>query len=120
MIQSPQCFLLHLRSANGNQRTICKFILCLVLAGLATSCASLPELNPFSKDEANVDIERSLKSKLLQEQGVEAAALRVSLISGVIQLTGVVSSEEAREKSEEIANNAYPRYRVINEIVVRQ
>jgi osmotically-inducible protein OsmY len=71
------------------------------------------------KPEEDIKIEMSIKSKLLQEDDLNAASIHVEAKGGVIQLSGFVETESQRQRATTVARRVPGVHQVHNRIEVK-
>jgi osmotically-inducible protein OsmY len=104
----------------SNSKRFWYCIVCLVTVITWSGCAGIFSRERV-KEEPSEDVKMamSIKSKLLQESGLNAAAIHVEAKEGIIQLSGFVDTESQRQRASAVARSVSGVQHVNNQIQLK-
>jgi hyperosmotically inducible periplasmic protein len=101
-------------------RKFSRMALALTFSVVAVSgCAVIRGQESASEYASDTSVTASIKSRMIEDKSVSAAAISVETLNGVVQLSGFARSAEERRRAGEIAASTRGASSVRNDIVIR-
>jgi osmotically-inducible protein OsmY len=103
----------------GNKRSALIYILCIALIVALASCAGTRKQESTGEYIDDSVITTKVRSALVADPVTKARQINVDTFKGTVQLSGFVSTQQEKDKAEEIARNTKGVMGVRNNIIVK-
>ncbi len=101
-------------------KTIQNYARIIIAALLLSGCAATPTQSSSGEYIDDTAITTKVKAALLNDPAVSGLAVNVETFRGTVQLSGFASSEQEKERAEELASSVEGVQSVKNDIQLKQ